>query len=188
MVTRPLIQNSREVFRSFHTASVESGRWQKAAIAEAEGDLGGPQPIDGFQEQRMTPTSQYSRFSQWFAQASGRPVAFILALGLTIAWILLGPVFHFSDTWQLVMNTISSIVTFLMVFAIQNTQNRQTDALQIKLDELIRATQGAHNALLDLEELEDTQLKTFRDGYTTLAHQAREDLKRGLPDTDTKDT
>jgi low affinity Fe/Cu permease len=150
--------------------------------------IGSPQPIDGFQEQTMTPISQYSRFSQWFAQTSGRPVAFILALGLIIAWILIGPVFHFSDTWQLVMNTISSIVTFLMVFAIQNTQNRQTDALQIKLDELIRATHGAHNALLDLEELEDTQLMTFRDRYTTLAHKAREDLKRGLPDTDTKDT
>jgi low affinity Fe/Cu permease len=109
-------------------------------------------------------------------------------LGLTIAWIVIGPVFHFSDTWQLVMNTISSIVTFLMVFVIQNTQNSQTDALQIKLDELIRATQGAHNALLDLEELEDTQLTTFKDRYTTLAHRAREELKRGLPDTDTKDT
>jgi low affinity Fe/Cu permease len=72
-----------------------------------------------------------------------------------------------------VMNTISSIVTFLMVFAIQNTQNRQTDALQIKLDELIRATRGAHNALLDLEELDDSQLKTFRDGYSKLALQAR---------------
>ena len=131
--------------------------------------------------------SQYSRFSQWFSEVSGQPVAFTLALGLTIAWILLGPVFHFSDTWQLAMNTISSIVTFLMVFAIQNTQNRQTDALQIKLDELIRATQGAHNALLKLEELEDDQLTTFRYRYTTLAQKAREDLKRGLPDTDTKD-
>jgi low affinity Fe/Cu permease len=160
----------------------------KVGTARIIAEYSGPQPIDGFQEQTMTPISQYSRFSQWFSQASGRPVAFTLALGLTMAWILLGPVFHFSDTWQLAMNTISSIVTFLMVFAIQNTQNRQTDALQIKLDELIRATRGAHNALLDLEELEDTQLKTFRDGYTTLAHQAREDLKRGLPDTDTKDT
>src|SRR5665811_1680070 len=125
----------------------------------------------------MIRRSHYSRFSQWFSRASGHPLSFSLAVGLIIAWIVLGPIFHFSDTWQLVMNTISSIVTFLMVFAIQNTQNRQADALQIKLDELIRATQGAHNALLDLEELEDTQLKTFRDRYTTLALQAREDLK-----------
>jgi low affinity Fe/Cu permease len=130
---------------------------------------------------------QYSRFSQWFARTSGRPLAFILALGLIIAWIVIGPVFHFSDTWQLVMNTISSIVTFLMVFVIQNTQNRQTDALQMKLDELIRATQGAHNALLALEELDDTQLTIFKERYTKLAQRAREKLKRGLPDTDTKD-
>ena len=136
----------------------------------------------------MTPISKYARFSQWFSQVSGQPVAFTLALSLTIAWIMLGPVFHFSDTWQLVMNTISSIVTFLMVFAIQNTQNRQTDALQIKLDELIRATRGAHNALLDLEELDDSQLKAFRDSYSTLAHKAREDLKHGMPDTNTNDT
>src|SRR5450759_7246 len=136
----------------------------------------------------MTRRTKYSRFSQWFAQASGRPLSFTLALGLIIAWIVIGPVFHYSDTWQLVMNTISSIVTFLMVFVIQNTQNRQTDVLQIKLDELIRATKGAHNALLDLEEIEDTQLKKFKDHFTTLAYSAREELKRGLPDTGTKDT
>ena len=136
----------------------------------------------------MIRRSHYSRFSQWFSRATGHPLSFSLAVGLIIAWIVIGPVFHFSDTWQLVMNTISSIVTFLMVFVIQNTQNRQTDALQIKLDELIRATKGAHNALLDLEEIEDTQLKVFKDRYTALAHRAREELKRGLPDTDTKGT
>ncbi len=136
----------------------------------------------------MIRRSQYSRFSQAFSRMSGHPLAFTLALGLIIIWIAIGPVFHFSDTWQLVMNTISSIVTFLMVFVIQNTQNRQTDALQIKLDELIRATRGAHNALLDLEELEDGQLTIFKDRYTTLAHRARQEIKRGLLDTDTKDT
>jgi len=115
----------------------------------------------------------YSRFSQWFSRTSGRPVGFATALGLTSLWILTGPLFHFSDTWQLVMNTISSIVTFLMVFVIQNTQNRQTDALQIKLDELIRATKGAHNALLDLEELEDSQLAAFKNHYVGLAKSAR---------------
>ncbi|MHB8454688.1 MAG: low affinity iron permease family protein [Acidiferrobacterales bacterium] len=136
----------------------------------------------------MMRRSQYSRFSQGFSRMSGHPLAFTLALGLIIIWIAIGPVFHFSDTWQLVMNTISSIVTFLMVFVIQNTQNRQTDALQIKLDELIRATRGAHNALLDLEELEDSQLKIFKGRYTMLAHRARQEIKRGLLDTDTKDT
>src|SRR5271154_5847597 len=130
----------------------------------------------------------YSRFSQWFSRTSGRPVGFATALGLTSLWILTGPLFHFSDTWQLVMNTISSIVTFLMVFVIQNTQNRQTDAFQIKLDELIRATQGAHNALLDMEDLDDSELALFKDRYTTLARRARQGLKHGLPDTDTKDT
>ena len=135
----------------------------------------------------MTPLSKYALFSQWFSKVSGQPVAFTLALGLTCVWILTGPVFHFSDTWQLVMNTISSIVTFLMVFAIQNTQNRQTDALQIKLDELIRATQGAHNALLKLEELDDSQLETFRETYSKLAQKARDDLKHGLVDTGTRD-
>jgi low affinity Fe/Cu permease len=121
----------------------------------------------------MARTSLYSRFSQWFSRTSGRPIAFATALSLTVLWILTGPSFHFSDTWQLVMNTISSIVTFLMVFVIQNTQNRQTDALQIKLDELIRATKGAHNALLDLEELEESQLTAFKNHYMALARSAR---------------
>ena len=136
----------------------------------------------------MIRRSLYARFSQWFAQESGHPISFTLALGLIIFWIITGPVFHFSDTWQLVMNTISSVVTFLMVFVIQNTQNRQTDAFQIKLDELIRATQGAHNALLDMEDLNDSELAIFKDRYTALARRARQGLKHGLPDTDTKDT
>ena len=89
----------------------------------------------------MIRRSHYSRFSQWFSRASGHPLSFSLAVGLIIAWIVIGPVFHFSDTWQLVMNTISSIVTFLMVFVIQNTQNRQTDALQIKLQLVSSAIQ-----------------------------------------------
>ena len=131
----------------------------------------------------MSLTSWYSEFSQWFAHISGRPVAFATASALTLLWLVTGPIFRFTDTWQLVMNTISSIVTFLMVFVIQNTQNRQTEALQIKLDELIRATQGAHNALLDLEELEEDQLVAFRARYVALARQAREDLKSGKRDT-----
>jgi len=96
-----------------------------------------------------------------------------------------GPLFGFSDTWQLVINTGTTIVTFLVVFLIQNTQNRDTEALHIKLDELIRATQGAHNALLDLEELEERQLDEFRARYIALAKSAREQREHGAVDTDT---
>ena len=101
---------------------------------------------------------------------------------------ILGPLFGFSDTWQLVINTGTTIVTFLMVFLIQNTQNRDTAAIQIKLDELIRAMEGAHNALLDLEELEDHELDRLRDDYEALAAKAREDLKQGKSDTEIRET
>ena len=99
-------------------------------------------------------------------------------------WIITGPLFHFSDTWQLVINTATTIITFLMVFLIQNTQNRDTAAIHIKLDELIRATQGAHNALLNLEELEVEELEALRSRYICLARVARTNLKDGLIDTD----
>ena len=127
----------------------------------------------------------YSRFARWVARVSGRSITFALALGLIAAWITTGPIFRFSDTWQLVINTATTIVTFLMVFVIQNTQNRDTEAIQIKLDELIRATQGAHNVLLDLEEMEEDQLNRFRSRYEMLAREARNELKRGRPDTGT---
>jgi low affinity Fe/Cu permease len=91
--------------------------------------------------------------------------------------------FRFSDTWQLVINTGTTVVTFLMVFLIQNTQNRDAEAVQVKLDELLRATKGAHNALLDLEELEQIELDHIRAGYGRLAEDARADLRRGERDT-----
>jgi low affinity Fe/Cu permease len=94
-------------------------------------------------------------------------------VAVVLAWVVTGPIFHFSDTWQLVINTATTVVTFLMVFLIQNTQNRDTEAIQIKLDELIRATKGAHNALLDLEELEEETLDQFRTRYEALALKAR---------------
>jgi len=127
----------------------------------------------------------YSRFARWVARVSGRSITFALALGLIATWVATGPIFRFSDTWQLVINTATTIVTFLMVFVIQNTQNRDTEAIQIKLDELIRATPGAHNVLLDLEELEEDQLNRFRSRYEMLAREARDELKRGRPDTGT---
>ena len=120
------------------------------------------------------------RVSHW----CGRPTTFLLALGVILTWILTGPIFGYSDTWQLVINTGTTIITFLMVFLIQNTQNRDTVAIQLKLDELIRATKGAHNALLDLEELDETLLDDFRARYELLARTARERLTRGLTDTD----
>jgi low affinity Fe/Cu permease len=110
---------------------------------------------------------------------------FVLAVGVIAAWVVTGPIFGFSDTWQLVINTGTTIVTFLMVFLIQNTQYRDTEAIQVKLDELIRATKGAHNALLDLEELEEENLDAFRTKYQALASAARAELSRGAKDTGT---
>ena len=132
--------------------------------------------------------SSYSHFAKAAAHFCGRPRVFVLAVAVIAVWIVTGPLFGFSDTWQLVINTATTIVTFLMVFLIQNTQNRDTEAIQIKLDELIRATQGAHNALLDLEELEGEQLDAFQVRYQSLATAARAQLSSGLADTGTPDT
>lgn len=117
---------------------------------------------------------RFSDFARKLAVWSGRPVTFLVAAGAVLLWALSGPLFGFSDTWQLVVNTSTTIITFLMVFLIQNSQNRDSRALQIKLDELIRATRGAHNKLLDLEELEESDLKAFQDRYEDLARRARE--------------
>jgi low affinity Fe/Cu permease len=130
-------------------------------------------------------TSPFSRFANWIARASGHPAAFSLAAAVVVAWLATGPIFGFSDTWQLVINTGTTIVTFLMVFLIQNTQNRDGAALQLKLDEIIRAMQGAHNALLDLEELPEADLERFRRRYLELARKARRDLDEGEIDTGT---
>jgi low affinity Fe/Cu permease len=107
---------------------------------------------------------------------AGHPLAFGLAAATIVAWAAMGPVFGFSDTWQLVINTGTTVVTFLMVFLIQNTQDRDALAVHLKLDELIRSIDGAHNALLDLEELESVQLERIRRRYQALAADAREDL------------
>ena len=127
---------------------------------------------------------RFSRLARRIAAIAGRPVVFLCAVSAIVLWGLSGPLFGFSDTWQLVVNTSTTIITFLMVFIIQNTQNRDTEAMQLKLDELIRATQGAHNALLDLEDLEEEQLERYRRRYEALAAAARDKLKRGELDTD----
>jgi low affinity Fe/Cu permease len=131
--------------------------------------------------------SPFAHFSRWTAHAAGHPLAFLAAALIILAWVVSGPLFGFSDTWQLVINTGTTIVTFLMVFLIQNTQNRDSAAVQLKLDELIRAVAGAHNALLDLEELTEHDLELLRGRFETLARQARRDLQRGDVDTGSPD-
>jgi low affinity Fe/Cu permease len=134
----------------------------------------------------MRPTksrSRFTRFAKATARVTGRPSTFMLAVGVILAWVVTGPLFRFSDTWQLVINTGTTVITFLMVFLIQATQNRDAEAVQVKLDELLRATAGAHNALLDLEELEERELDQIRASYRRLAEGARTDLGRGEVDT-----
>ncbi|MDB5904556.1 MAG: hypothetical protein JWM26_3434 [Betaproteobacteria bacterium] len=130
-------------------------------------------------------TSWFSSFSKWISRTTGSPLAFALALGTILVWAVTGPLFGFSDTWQLIINTGTTIVTFLMVFLIQNTQNRDGHAVQIKLDELIRCTNGAHNALLNLEELEEHELRNICVEYTKIAERARAALRHGKSDTGT---
>lgn len=127
----------------------------------------------------------FSHFAKWSARQAARPFSFALATGLIVAWLLSGFIFNFSDTWQLIINTTTTIITFLMVFVIQNTQNRDTQAIQIKLDELIRSTQGAHNALLDLEELDEDMLDKFHAQYQKLASNSRRAIRNGGVDIGT---
>jgi low affinity Fe/Cu permease len=128
-------------------------------------------------------TGGFSRFAKATAKFTGRPASFALAVVIVAIWGLTGPLFHYSDTWQLVINTGTTIVTFLMVFLIQNMQNRDSEATQVKLDELIRSIKGAHLALLNLEELEERELDRIKAGYIKLAEKARSDLRHGRSDT-----
>ena len=133
----------------------------------------------------MRPTksrSPFTRFAKATSRWAGRPIGFLMAVGLVVAWLISGPLFGFSNSWQLIINTTTTIVTFLMVFLIQNTQYRDAEALQVKLDELLRSTRDAHTALMDLEELEDEELDEMKRRYTELAQRAREKLRRGGTD------
>lgn len=123
-------------------------------------------------------SSLFTRFSKWTARAAGQPITFAVAVLILVIWAGLGPWFHFSDTWQLVINTGTTIITFLMVFLIQSTQNRESAAVHLKIDELIRATKGAKNALLDLEDLEESELDAIRDNYLKMAEHAHKAMER----------
>ena len=132
----------------------------------------------------MRPTksrSWFTRLTKWTAYMAGRPSTFIIASAVIAGWAALGPYFRFSDTWQLVINTATTIVTFLMVFLIQSTQNRDTEAIQVKLDELIRAVGHARNELLDLEELEEKDLDELKETFTDLAKRARGERLKDRP-------
>ena len=135
----------------------------------------------------MNSTSLFARLAKETSRAAGRPMTFVSALSIVVIWAATGPIFGFSDTWQLVINTGTTVVTFLMVFLIQHTQNVDSEALQVKLDELIRVTEGAHNALLDLEELEEEELDRIRGAYRKLASEARQARRQGKLDTDRPD-
>ncbi len=129
----------------------------------------------------------FNQFATAVARRSGNSSTFGLAALVIVAWAVTGPMFGYSDTWQLVINTSTTIVTFLMVFLIQNTQNRDSMAVQIKLDEIIRATVGAHNVMLDLDERSDADLAVMRKHYASLAARARADVLGGRVDTGAND-
>jgi len=135
----------------------------------------------------MAKSTWFTRVAKKTAHYTGRPIAFGLAAGTILVWLITGPIFGYSDTWQLIINTGTTVITFLMVFLIQNTQNRDTAAIQIKLDELIRVS-VAHNALMDLEELEEAEIEEFRKKYQKLAAAARKKIKAGDLDIDSPDT
>ena len=123
----------------------------------------------------------FTRFAKNTSKATGHPGAFLVAVALIVAWAVTGPYFHYSDTWQLVINTGTTVITFLMVFVIQQTQNRDSEAMHVKLDEIIRALRHAHNDLLDIEDLTEEELDALRAHYAVLARTARERRKRPSP-------
>gem|GEM_PF-683244 len=153
-----------------------SNRWFPGAEGVHVASLAPPPP-----DAHTVPMPPRRSSSRWFdhlakaaARWTGRPIAFMVAGGVVLAWLVTGPIFHYSNTWQLVINTGTTVITFLMVFLIQNTQSRDTEAIQIKLDELIHVTEAASNALMDLEELDEDSLNTYRAHYEGLARAARD--------------
>jgi len=128
-----------------------------------------------------------STTAKWFSNKAAQPFACFLALLIVLFWGLLGPLLHFNNTWQLVISTLGAVISILMLFIIQNSQNRHTIAIQLKLDEMIRATKGAHNEMMDIEKLTDEDLEKIQKRYGLLAEKTKADLKKGKPDTHTPD-
>lgn len=137
-----------------------------------------PTPENEFDAARRK-SSRFGQFAKRISRLAGRPISFFVATMFIAAWGITGPLFHYSDTWQLVINTSTTVITFLMVFLIQHAQNRDAEAIQIKLDEIIRALKGAQNTMLDLEELEEDELDRIRKQYEELAELARRQMKKG---------
>lgn len=131
--------------------------------------------------------SLFMRFAKWTSYAAGNPITFACAVFIILFWAVTGSFFNYSDTWQLVINTGTTIVTFLVVFLVQNTQNRDSAAIQLKLDELIRSMNGAHNSFLDIENMNEKHIMQIKDRFEKLAQNAREDIKVGLKDIGTPD-
>ena len=130
-------------------------------------------------------TSLFSRFAKRTSSAAGHPITFTSAVSIILLWALTGSIFNYSDTWQLVINTGTTIITFLVVFLVQNTQNRDSAAIQLKLDELIRSMNGAHNSFLDIENMTERHIRQIKERFEKLAENAREDLRGGLQDIGT---
>ncbi|MDR3460347.1 MAG: low affinity iron permease family protein [Verrucomicrobiae bacterium] len=123
----------------------------------------------------------FQKFARMVVRTSGHPMAFGLALGVILIWLLTGPFFHFSNSWLLVIDTVGNLLTFLMIFLIRNAQNRESEAVQLKLDELIRATKEAQNSLLDIEELSEADLDRIKARFERLARKARDESTAGQP-------
>ena len=128
-----------------------------------------------------------STVAKWLSEKAAQPFAFFLASLIIIVWGLFGLVLHFNNTWQLIISTLAAITSILMLFIIQNSQHRHTIAIQLKLDEIIRATKGAHNEMMDIEKLTDEDLERIQKRYGLLAEKTKEDLKKGRLDTHTHD-
>src|ERR1700733_16277629 len=129
----------------------------------------------------------FSMIAKWFSGKAAQPIACFLAFFIILVWAVSGFLFHFSETWQLIINTCAAVISIVMLFIIQNSQNRHTVAIQLKLDEIIRATKGAHNEMMDIDKLTDEDLAKIQKKYGLLAEKTKEDLKKGISDTHTPD-